>query len=200
MHNLNIHEQSKPKTMTGFFKVWQTDPKTGISIPMVAKRNTIMNSGADVLARALAGYPNAKISHMYLAYTDSQDVPVGDPYVIDRSNSVFEIATGGDVSTGYLRVPLTFPATYTTSDSDEYSNNIVVFTVLINTATDYVYGGNLNGGSKFFEAALVASFNPADTPASHASDKVFARVTFDKFDYSATTNLTISWGVKITAA
>jgi hypothetical protein len=148
----------------GFIKIWQTEPDTGKSDLLIDKKNTILVTGADLLAQSLAGVPSAKISHMY------------------------------------LRIPLTFPASFMTSTTD-YKNNISVFTILLNNSAGYVVGSTAisTGVSRIFEAGLVASFNPSDTTANHPSDKVFARIQFTPITYNSSFNLTTSWGIKFLA-
>lgn len=182
------------KPYFGFVKIWKSDPKTGESTLLVDKKNTILYGGADLLAQALAGQANTGISHMYLGYSNDVAVPASG-YTIARNANAFSTTT----PLGYLRTPLTFPATFMTDIN--YANNIVVFTVLINNAASFqVTSGSpatlTDGTSKFFEAALVASVDPTATVNSHANDRIFARIAFERITYDASFNLTISWGVR----
>jgi hypothetical protein len=174
----------------GFIKIWKSCPITGNSELIIDKHNTIMYTGADVLAMALAGVDNAKISHMYLGYSTT---PPGS-YSIDKANSVFL----ADATHGYLRIPLTFPATFLSNDSTRYQNNIAVFTVTLNNATGLLANGSqaLTGSSQIYEAGLIAALNPNDTAFLHPNDQVFARISFTPVTYDPTFNLTVSWGVK----
>ena len=191
------HDKPSMKGL-GFLKIWQSNPETGESKLVLEKRNTILYDGSDLLAKALGAQANTGISHMYLGYSNNDTNPDTD-YTISKSNAAF--VKDGD--RGYLRVPLTFPASFTKSDSN-YDNNIVAFTVLINNAASYVVPGSasLSTGSpqsKFFEAGLVAAIDPAATLASHTTDMVFARIAFERFSYDPTFNLTVTWGVKFTS-
>lgn len=190
-----IIPDEEPK-MNGFIKIWKSSPITGESQLLVDKKNTILYSGSDLLAKSLGGQVNTKISHMYLGYSNNVSVP-DNTYVISKSNGAF--VKDGD--RGYLRVPLTFPASYLTEDN--YANNIVVFTVLINNASGFVVSGSAtltNSTSKFFEIALASALDPTATVNDHVGkDMVFSRVAFERIAYDSTFNLTISWGVKFTS-
>lgn len=178
----------------GFVKIWKSDPKTGEKELILDKKNTILYSGSDLLAQALSGTPNTGISHMYIGYTNDVNTPSAG-YTIAKNATSFSTTS----PLGYLRVPLTFPATFMSETN--YSNNIPVFTVILNGANSYqVTTGSpatlTNSTSKFYELALVASTDPTGTVNTHPGDKIFARVTFDKITYDSSFNLTISWGVR----
>jgi hypothetical protein len=182
----------------GFIKIWQSNPETGESKLVLEKRNTILYDGSDLLAKALGAQANTGISHMYLGYSNNDTNPDSD-YTIAKNNPVFVKSA----ERGYLRVPLTFPASFTKSDNN-YGNNIVAFTVLINNAASYVVpsSATLSTGSpqsKFFEAGLVAAIIPSATLGSHTTDVVFARIAFDRISYDPAFNLTVTWGIKFTS-
>lgn len=174
---------------TGHFKIWKVNKETQRSTLLVDKPNTILYTGADLVAKALGGIPNTKISHMYLGYSNNVAIPAID-YAITKANSTFTPTT--DV--GYLRVPLTFPASFDTSDDTKYDSNVAVFTVLVTNADNYKVTGSptISGSSKIFEAALSASLSGLP-----AGDLPLARITFTPTEYDSTFNLTISWGIKI---
>lgn len=182
----------------GFFKVWESNPETGESTLLLDKQNTILFQGADLLALALAGGANSSITHMYLQYCSIGETPSVDaPVKTDTYTDLAPTAT-----TGYLRVPLSFPAVYTPSAGD-YTGNTVLFTVVLNgVVTNVTCNGGLGAvPGKFYSAALVASGNPGETAASHPNDKLFARITFGAtpLTYSSANSLTITWGVRFTA-
>lgn len=202
MSNIHLSERATPISM-GFFKMWSEDCVTGEQTLLVNQRNTILYDGADITALALGGEVNAKISHMYFGYTNSYNngVPI-EGYAINQNDPIFPVT----INRSYMRIPLTFPAVYTSSDSSIYTNNIVVFTVMINaaTATNYCIPDHLlidyaNNGCTIFEAGLVSALDPNDTIASHTHDKVFARTAFNGKQYDSSQNLTISWGIKLTS-
>lgn len=183
-----------PKPYTGFIKIWKSDPRTGLSELILDKKNTILYSGSDLLAQALSGKANTGISHMYLGYSNDVNTPtVG--YTIAKNATSFSTTS----PLGYLRAPLTFPATFMTETN--YSNNIAVFTVLLNNASSYqVTSGSpatlTTSTSAFFELGLIAATDPAGTVNTHPNDKIFARVAFDRITYDSAFNLTVSWGIR----
>jgi len=196
---MNVDIGSSAMNREGFLKIWRSNPITGESSLLVDKKNTILYPGSDLLADLLGGKTDRQISHLYLGYSNDDNDPAND-YTINKTFSA--LATNG--VKGYLRIPLTFPATFTKDTSNNYVNNIVVFTIQVNNASTFRVstGAALDGTCKFFEAALVAATAPNATvdAASHQpTDKVFARVAFERITYDANFNLTISWGVKFTS-
>lgn len=192
MQSLSFENVILPNGLEGFLKIWKI-PSHGRQQLVVDKRNMILYRGADLLAKCLAGGANSKISHLYLAFKNDSSTPA----TISKSDTGFQ--TGANYN--YLRVPLTLPASYT-ADSSSYNSNIVVFSIVLNNAAAYQnpsYATLTPSTSLFFGAALVATGNSNETVASHPSDVLFSKITFDSFSYTATENLAVSWGVKITA-
>ncbi len=191
--NLDLID-TNPK-FSGFFKVWKTNKQTGESILSVDKKNTILYTGADLLAKALAGEKYSKISHFYISYCDAITTP--SITAVDRTPTSFEYTDPGqDGHYGYGSVPLTIPAGFLRSTTD-YVNNVVIFTIMmpsIHSIQEQI-GLEFEDGCKIFEAGLVAA--SSSIPA--AFDPVFARVKFNPVEYDSTFNLTISWGVQFIA-
>lgn len=193
----NNTELLKKPAYVGFIKIWQSNPKTGESKLLVDKKNTILYTAADILAKAIGGDPYAKISHMYLGYTN--DTPPVDP--IDPSSTLFTLS-GGNPDYGYIRVPLAFNPSY--SAETNYDNNIVIFTTILSNTTGLIAQNGVNpppatltsGVSQIYECALASAFNPSATASSHEDDKPFSRVTFTPIVYDSGFNLTVSWGIK----
>lgn len=177
----------------GFFKIWGFDPKTGDSKLLIDKKNTIMYQGADLLAMALAGTPNAAISHIYLKY--STTAPGALP-TVSKSHRVSDVFTTS-ATIGGFRIPLAFPAAFTSTVN--FEKNIVVFTVIVNGTSGLLLNATPANNSYLYTAGLVAALNPAETPTSHPNDKLFAEITFTPLQYKDTESLTVSWGVKFTA-
>lgn len=188
----NVKIEANSPASEGFIKIWGHNPKTGESKILINKKNTILYKGSDVLAKALGGVENAAISHMYFGYSGDSGTP-GDDYAITKSIDTFTAAQ----PLGYLRVPLTFPASFTSSD-DVYGGNMVVFTVVINSPDAYQVSGSqtLDDTCDFYELALVSAIDPTGTPASHPGDMVFARVAIERITNDPGWNLTCSWAVK----
>lgn len=180
-------------TQSGFFQILGGPDEDRLTL--VSKPNTILYQGADLLAELLAGQPNRRVSHFYVGYSNVATYPAAN-YLIDKTKPGFLNTT----NQGYIRVPLTYPAALAKADtlSDNYANNLVMFSVLLNNPIGHVVPGGaaLTSGttnpSRFFEAALVCATNPA----ASSGDKVFARVSFDPITFDSSYNLTVNWGVK----
>ena len=110
---------------------------------------------------------------------------------VDKADPSFRI----DSNYGYLKIPLTFPASFL--NETNYANNIPVFTVLLSNPNSFKVSTSPTFGSssKMFEVGLVAETSPGTT----AGDKVFSRAQFTPLTYDPSHNLTISWGIKFTA-
>lgn len=186
---------------SGFFKVWKVHKKTGQRELVVSKKNMILYQGADLLAFALAGVKNAKVSHMYVGYKTTADITGFVPPTIDKeySNkfSDYDDAVGLE-DLGYLRLPMAFTPSYL--NTTDYENNTVVFTSVVSNNTSAFDGADFfDSGSgtpsHLFEVALVAALDPT----SASEDKIFSRANFDPIVYDANYNLTISWGIQFLA-
>lgn len=191
---VEVPATSETLISTGFFKIWRTNQESKRSELVVSKPNTILYSGSNLMAMALGGIPNAHITHLYLGYYNTT-APAND-YAITKNAYVFSPST----TQNYLRIPLTFPASFEVSDSvytipGKGDGNIVVFTILVKNPDSYKFTSTpalISGTSNFFEAGLVASLK-----GTVNSDVPLARVAFAPVTYDSTFNLSISWGVKI---
>jgi hypothetical protein len=171
------------RSAKGFIRITRIHPITGKTTTIEYKPNTILYQGADIMAMALAGVQNSPISHFYIAYNDT----TGDPfpsYSIQQGNTTM---LAGD-HYGYLKVPLTYPASYLSETN--YSNNIVVFTVLLSNPGSYAVSPSVPfaDGVEMFEVSLVS--------ASTNGDKIFSRAQFTPIAFDSSHNITISWGIK----
>lgn len=189
--NLSITETNP--AYFGFIKIWQTDPTNGASTLLVDKKNTILYTGADILARAVAGLPGSRISHFYVSYTNAVS---RTPLPVSRTPTPYLAVNASPGGYGYGSVPLTLPPSFLKSGSD-YNNNISVFTIMIpsTASVQSQLGLNFTNGVKIFEASLVA----ATTSPPSGTDPVFSRVQFNPVTYDSTFNLTISWGIMFTS-
>lgn len=186
--------------MQGFFKIWAIDPKTGKRELLRDQPNMILNSGADIVAQALAGVNNSAISHMYIGYKNHIDNTFTKP-TIDKEYSIpFTDYGSGSYSTfGYLRLPLAYAPSFIAQEG--YNSNIALFTSVIATA-DYSYGAPFRSSesvttpqSQIFEVALVSAFDASGA----GQDKVFSRANFEPLLYNPNYNLTTTWGVQFLA-
>lgn len=188
-HSEYLHYQGN-KDFGGFIKIWQHNSETGASKLIVDQKNTILYGGADLLAYALAGQAHARISHFYVGYNNNAGF-TGPGSPVDKTNSTFLV----DADYGYLKIPLTFPASYL--EEANYQHNIVVFTILLANPNPFRQGASptFSSSSKLFEVGLVAALNPD----GNNNDVVFSRAQFTPLQYDPGFNLTISWGIKFTA-
>lgn len=183
----------------GFYKIWRVHKETGKSELLVDRKNLILYKGSDLLAMALGGFKNAKVSNMYVGYVNAADPLSGfTPTTIDKEYSVPFSAYGSGAHTnkGYIRTPLAYTPTYQGSTSD-YTSNQVIFTSIISADQTRTGGADFKFAddstpSHIFEIALVAALDPA----SASNDLVFSRANFTPIKYDQNYNLTISWGVQ----
>lgn len=174
------------QSLAGFIKIWKTDPDTGESFLIVDKPNLILKGGAKILAQTLGGNSSYNIWGMYIGYnnTASFTAPNID---IEYSNT---FAARADASFGYLREPITFTPTF--SSSSGYDSNTVLFSTMITSATR-VAGALFNSNSRIYEVALIAAPSVNDV----SKDVVFSRTNFNPILYDNTYNFTVTWGVRI---
>lgn len=187
--NINPTNYEANKDFKGLFKLWQHSSVDGSKILRVEKRNTIVYTGADLLAYSLAGKANASISHMYIGYNNDPGFDVNNEPAVSKADTTFN--SSGDY--GYVRVPLSFPATF--GEETNYDHNSVYFTVMLNQAPSSV-GATFDNTSNIYSAGLVAALNPSGSN----QDVLFAKIQFTPVLYDPTFGLTLTWGVKFTAA
>ena len=173
----------------GSIKIWRVNFKTGEKELLVNKPNTILYQGADILAAALVGQNGSQISHFYVGYNISGGFS-GDATAVDKTTPAFR----KDANFGYLRIPLTYPASFFNDPS--YSNNIPIFSILLSNAATYTVAGSptFNTSAKIFEIGLVAA-----STGDITGDKVFSRARFTPITNDPSYNLTLAWGVRFTA-
>lgn len=184
-----------PIRYKGFVKVWQTHLKTGACKLLVDQWNTAMYQGADLLAYALAGQANAKISHLYVGYLNSADNPPTTSKPVAKTDTKAQFAAYADPY-GYLRLPLTFPVSF--ASTTNYEHNIPVFTTMITSSAATQGGATFTSSaptpSWIFEVASAAAL----VPSSDSNDVLYARAQFSPIKFDAGYSLTISWGVRFT--
>jgi len=176
------------KALSGFIKVWKTDSISGESTLLVDKPNMILKGGANIIARALGGDPLAKIWGMYIGYCNAPGDFQKPSIDIDYSSPFINYV--GDF--GYLREPLTFNPNYLYSAGYENSENTVLFSTMVTTATK-AGGADFNESSQIYEVALVS----VPDLANPGKDTVFSRTNFNPVLYNSNYNFTITWGVRI---
>jgi len=186
--------------MQGFYKIWQVNPKTGEKLLLRDNKNLILNNGADLLARAMAGVKYSNISHIYVGYKNNVDGSFTRPTLDKAYTDKFSSYGSGILEDfGYIRVPLAYSPSFLNTEG--YQNNISVFTGIVTTGLDTsgaAFRDENYGGaepSQIFEVALVA----ATEPTGPGGDIVFSRAHFSELLYNTSYNLTIAWGIQFTA-
>jgi hypothetical protein len=179
----NLHAS---KSLEGFVKIWQFDPKSGASTLLVDKKNMILKGGAKLITHCLAGRPESKIWGMYIGYNNSSGEFLKPDIDVDYSNPF----AGFSSPFGYLREPLTFTPNFISSVG--YDENTVLFSTMVTSATS-AGGAEFNETSKIYEVALVAAPQTQDV----SQDVVFSRTNFNPIQYNSSYNFTITWGVRI---
>jgi hypothetical protein len=176
----------------GHFRLSGRSAETGECRVFIDKPNKIMYPSTEIVARGLAGLPNAAVSHLYLAYNNDDAYPANG-YTISEGTTAFQ----KDAASGYLRIPITLPPTITPAGNGSYQT--VTFTVLISQPDAFKVTGspNLSNSSDFFEAALVCQTDPNGSVSNTTGDRVFSRVAFQRLQYDSTFNLSISWAIKL---
>lgn len=186
--------------MQGFYKIWQVNPSTGERQLLRDSKNLILYSGADLLAKAMAGVKYSNISHLYIGYKNNTD-GVFDRPTLDKAytDKFSSYGSGLFEKFGYLRVPLAYSPSFL--NQSNYQNNIVVYTGIVTSGVDtngaafqdQSYGGT--EPSQIFEIGLVS----ATEPSGPGGDQIFSRAHFDALLYNPNYNLTITWGIQFTA-
>ena len=115
---------------------------------LLRKKNMILNSGSDLVAKAVAG--ELHINGMYLVYRNGADAKF--PVSATLTPADFAVLPAGS---GFVRVPTISRAGYTSSDII-YSHNQVQFTAVSDSNPVFPSGGNTitDGVTMFYGAAL----------------------------------------------
>jgi hypothetical protein len=198
-----MSELLNTKTFKGFFKIWKTHKDTGVTELVVDQPNKILYQGADLLAYALGGIKYAKISHVYVGFSNYDDEDVFDLPIIDKNYNTLPFSSygveGGDYEDyGYFRLPLSYTPTFQASSTD-YEHNTVVFTTIMSfdaspsgQSAEFQFADNPTTQSHLFEVGLAAALDPTTTN----KDQFFSRATFTPIMFDPSYNLTISWGIQ----
>lgn len=167
--------------------------RDGVWTPIARFPNTILYSGYDTLARAVAGDPDYVVNGMYIEYLNG--VPVEPVIPLDRTPAYYESLAA---PYGYVRVRTLSTPVHSSSDPAKYTANIVTFMGV----TDGTSAGGapiIDGTSQFFSLALAAipevEDRSLDTLLSAAAIKdgvVFAPVT-----KLANSQLGFKWSLKL---
>lgn len=157
---------------SGFVRIYSFDPVTGKIDRVVEGPNLVMYSGADIMARLVAGdrsYTPAAIYFEYENLVDPGNVPVPPAY--SRSDGI-GYYNGLASPRDYLRVPITVTPTISSSDEDKYDGNQTTF-FAITSGSEGVHGLPFSeaNNSKVFGYAIAATPIPEDPQ----NDVIFSR-------------------------
>ncbi len=207
-HVLDTYGRQTKKSEGGFqgsirVGVYPTkDGKPDLDKPkrLLMMPNTVLFSGADIMARVVSGDSEFKISAMYFEY-ENLAVP-SDPIVapaFDRSGGL-AYYQGLSNPKDYLRVPIDIGVSLMSSDAALYDNNQATFFALT--------GGTVGVNGRPFTAAAnstVYGVALAATPvlADPTQDVVFSRAYFpdsgggeNKFLKEVGTAIGVDWAIR----
>jgi len=139
-------------------------------VNLAQSHNVILNSGADIMAKAVAG--DLSINGMYFAY-DNSGTPYTDPTPpVERTASFYHSVGAG--TRNFVRVPTLARATYASTDP-AYNGNKVQFVALTDGVGVLSGAGNVltDGVSQFYGAALAWL-----DPDNYENDILFSAVSF----------------------
>ena len=144
----------KFKTMKGEIELFAV--KDGDWTSIHKQDNMIVNSGADILAKALAG--DLQVNAMYLCFENAAGAT---DYTAAITNDAAYYA-GASADRSFVRVTALSDASYSTSDATTYDNNKVTFTGVTDGTTFFESVPVQDGTSSFYHAALVAAPEASD--------------------------------------
>jgi hypothetical protein len=135
------------------------------------KSNLIVNSGMDLLMKALAG--QAHVNGMYIAYSNAAS-PLNESSPTEDRTADYYQTTASDATRGFMRVGMVAEPSFSSTDAI-YNNNKVSFTAVSDGNVAVPVAGNeiTPGTSKVYGAAL-AFLDPDDM----SNDVLYSSVTF----------------------
>ena len=139
-------------------------------IVLLRGHNVVLNSGADIMAKALAG--DLHVNGMYFGY-DNAGSPYTDPTPpVERTASFYQTIGGG--TQNFVRVPTLAQAAYASTDP-VYNYNKVQFVAITDGVGVLPGASNIltDAVSQFYGAAL-AYLDPDD----YENDILFSAVSF----------------------
>ncbi len=125
----------------------------GKTIPFLTSKNTVINTGYDILAKALAGEENSGINCLYMAYTNDALPTYPSLSASFDADTYFKTTLLNDANAGLIKVPV-LASGFAASEA-AFQNNIISF-YGVGGDTSF-YGPEINTSSKLFTVALVNS-------------------------------------------
>jgi hypothetical protein len=159
---------------------------------LLRKSNTVLNSGMDLLAKALGN--DLYINGMYFAY-DNAGVPYTDPTPPKERTASFYHSDGGGTR-NFVRVPTLALPSYAATDP-AYNSNKAIFVGITSGAGVLAGAGNvLTDGLSQFYGAGIGWLHATD----YQQDILYAAVSFDDlgpshFEKIAGAQLGLRWGL-----
>jgi hypothetical protein len=144
----------------------------GVDKVILTQKNLIVNTGMDLLAKAVAG--QQFISGMYLLYSNAGS-PIGEPSPSVTTTAQYYQSTGSDATKGFQRVPMAALPSFASSDIGTYNNNKAIFMAITDGNVAVPIAGNeiTPGVSIVYGAGLV--FMDQD---DMANDVLYSAVNF----------------------
>jgi hypothetical protein len=174
----------------GHVKIWTVDKDFKNPVLTFNGDNTIVKGGSDILAAALSGVPNSAITHFYVGYNNDGGFTGSAEPAITISDTIASFPTTGDY--GYVRIPLSFPASFLT-DGSGYTANIPYYTSFLVAGSVFdSYGAEFDNGSKIFALGLVNAQNSSN----NSGDRLFSKIYLSPvITYDTAHGAVITWGV-----
>lgn len=150
---MRIYEEVR-NPASGEVQLGYMDPETGAYQVMSARHNLFMKSGADLLARLLAGGQGLQIRGMYLEFDNGVD-PIVEP-TYDRDSDISYYTGSLGANRDFIRVPLVSAPLLSAYDGTYVSNQASFFALSVSKLGE-------NGeqtfqtGSRVYGGALVAT-------------------------------------------
>ena len=167
----------------------------GREVVALRRSNTILNSGMDLVAKALAG--DLQVNGMYFAY-DNNGTPVTDSSPPVERTAAWYHTVGGGTQNFVRAATLAQPAYEATTAA--FNHNRSVFVAVTSGSGTLEGAGNtlVDGTSEFYGAAL-AWLHPTD----YQQDILFSAVAFDDsgpatFTKVAGAQLGLRWSIHFT--
>lgn len=137
----------------------------------VSKKNTVVNTGLDILGMALAG--ERFVNGVYFAYDNADPAYVDPTPAVDRVAAFYHDDGGG--TRNFIRAGTLARPSYG-STAPEYTSNKVTFVALTSGGGVLPGAGNVltDGQSRFYGAGLVVL-----DPLSYTGDVLFSAVSFN---------------------
>jgi len=167
----------------------------GTDTVLLSKKNIILNSGADVMAQALAG--NKSVNGMYFAY-DNFSPPFADTTPPPERTASFYHGTGPAETRGTLRAPTIAQPAFASTEAI-YNGNRVSFVAITagSPVVSSAFNDLLDGVSMFYGAGLAV----LDENNDITKDVLFSAVTFadlggpSHFEKLAGSQIGLRWNV-----